>query len=141
MSFGTLTANIGDLWFPAVDDVVCVLHSGAGLLVLVLDHEEVIMLSCLDPGGDTGGLRRAVQASLPGPGPAQEQHVAIELHSARHTGRGSVRGALAPGRITVEDFTETFQAPWDTGMSPATAAAGSRRSRYSTPARTRPPAS
>jgi hypothetical protein len=41
---------------------------------------------------------------------------AIELHSARHTGRGSGRGALARGRITVEDFAETFRAPlgyWD----------------------------
>jgi hypothetical protein len=75
ISFGTLTAHIGDLWFPAVDDVVCVLHSGAGLLILVLGHEEVITLSCLDPAGDTGGLRRAAQASLPGPGPAQDQHV------------------------------------------------------------------
>ena len=67
MSFGTLTANISDLWFPAADDVVCVLHSGTSLLLLVFGHEEVITLSRLDPGGDTAGL--------PGPDPAQEQHV------------------------------------------------------------------
>jgi hypothetical protein len=29
MSFGTFTANVDDLWFPAMDDVVSVLHSGS----------------------------------------------------------------------------------------------------------------
>jgi hypothetical protein len=45
MSFGTFTANVDDLWFPAMDDVVSVLHSGSDLMVLVLDHEELITLS------------------------------------------------------------------------------------------------
>jgi CdiI N-terminal domain len=41
---------------------------------------------------------------------------AIELHPARDPGPGSGRFAVAHGRITVDDFTETFQAPlgyWD----------------------------
>jgi hypothetical protein len=49
MSFGTFAANAGDLWFPAADDIVCVLRSGTQLMVLVLDHEELITLSTLDP--------------------------------------------------------------------------------------------
>jgi hypothetical protein len=32
-----------------MDDVVCVLHSGSRLMVLVLDHEELITLSSADP--------------------------------------------------------------------------------------------
>jgi hypothetical protein len=47
MSFETLAANIGDLWFPAMDDIVCVLQSGGGLMLLVLDHEELITLTGL----------------------------------------------------------------------------------------------
>jgi hypothetical protein len=49
ISFETLMANIDDPWFPAMDDIVCVLHSGGRLLVLVLDHEELITLSSVDP--------------------------------------------------------------------------------------------
>lgn len=49
--FGTLAASIGDLWFPAVDDVVAVLHSGGNLTVLVLDHEELITLSTIPREG------------------------------------------------------------------------------------------
>ena len=40
MSFETFAANIDDLWFPAMDDIVSVLHSDSNLMVLVLDHEE-----------------------------------------------------------------------------------------------------
>lgn len=47
MSFATFAANVGDLWFPAMDDIACVLHSAGQLLVLVLDHEELITLSTL----------------------------------------------------------------------------------------------
>jgi hypothetical protein len=47
MSFETLAANIDDLWFPAMDDIVSVVHSGSQLMVLVLDHEELITLSSL----------------------------------------------------------------------------------------------
>jgi hypothetical protein len=49
MSFETFTANVDDLWFPAMDDIICVLHSGNQLMVLVLDHEEVITLSSIKP--------------------------------------------------------------------------------------------
>lgn len=49
MNFETFTANIDDLWFPAMDDIVCVLHSGSQLMALVLDHEELITLSNVDP--------------------------------------------------------------------------------------------
>ena len=45
MSFATFAANAGDLWFPAMDDIACVLSSAGQLLVLVLDHEELITLS------------------------------------------------------------------------------------------------
>jgi hypothetical protein len=48
MTFETLTANIDDLWFPAMDDVVSVLASGSNLIVLVLDHEELFTLSIMD---------------------------------------------------------------------------------------------
>lgn len=47
MSFETFTANVDDLWFPAMDDIVAVLHSGDNLMALVLDHEELITLSSL----------------------------------------------------------------------------------------------
>jgi hypothetical protein len=49
ISFETFSANIDDLWFPAMDDIVCVLHSSGRLMVLVLDHEELITLSSVDP--------------------------------------------------------------------------------------------
>ena len=45
MSFETFAANVDDLWFPAMDDIVSVLHSDGNLIVLVLDHEELITLS------------------------------------------------------------------------------------------------
>lgn len=54
MSFETFTANVDDLWFPAMDDVVSVLHSGNDLMVLVLDHEELITLSSADPSRANG---------------------------------------------------------------------------------------
>jgi hypothetical protein len=47
MSFATFAANAGDLWFPAIDDIACVQYSAGQLLVLVLDHEELIALSRL----------------------------------------------------------------------------------------------
>jgi len=49
MSFETLTDNVADLWFPAMDDIVSVGQSGSQLMVLVLDHEELITLSNLNP--------------------------------------------------------------------------------------------
>jgi hypothetical protein len=49
ISFETFTDNIDDLWFPALDDIVCVLRSGTQLMALVLDHEELITLSGVDP--------------------------------------------------------------------------------------------
>jgi hypothetical protein len=50
MSFGAFAAHVDDLWFPAMDDIVAVLHAGSDLMVLVLDHEELITLSILNPG-------------------------------------------------------------------------------------------
>jgi hypothetical protein len=52
MSFGTFAAHIDDLWFPAMDDIVAVSHSGSYLMVLVLDHEELITLSTVNPCED-----------------------------------------------------------------------------------------
>lgn len=52
MSFGTFAANIDDLWFPAMDDIVSVLHSGSDLMILVIDHEELITFSHADPSED-----------------------------------------------------------------------------------------
>ena len=49
MNFETFGANVDDLWFPAMDDIVAVLHSGSQLMVLVLDHEELITLSSVNP--------------------------------------------------------------------------------------------
>jgi hypothetical protein len=49
MSLETLAANLGDLWFPAMDDIVCVLPGDGSLRVLVLDHEELITLSSVNP--------------------------------------------------------------------------------------------
>jgi hypothetical protein len=54
MSLETLAANIGDLWFPAMDDIVCVLPGDGSLRVLVLDHEELITLSSVNPGEYAG---------------------------------------------------------------------------------------
>lgn len=53
MSFETFSANVDDLWFPAMDDIVSVLHSGSQLMVLVLDHEELITLSSVNPREDS----------------------------------------------------------------------------------------
>lgn len=47
MNCAAFAANVADLWFPATDDVACVLYSAGQLLVLVLDHEELITLSRL----------------------------------------------------------------------------------------------
>jgi len=55
MSLETLASNIGDLWFPAMDDIICVLPSGGNLTVLVLDHEELITLSTVTPPAAEGG--------------------------------------------------------------------------------------
>jgi hypothetical protein len=49
MSFETFAANADDLWFPAMDDIVAVLYSGSQLMALVLDHEEIITLSIVNP--------------------------------------------------------------------------------------------
>jgi hypothetical protein len=49
MNLETLMANVDDLWFPAIDDIVAVLHSGSQLMVLILDHEELITLSSVNP--------------------------------------------------------------------------------------------
>jgi hypothetical protein len=58
MSLETFAANIGDLWFPAMDDVVCVLHSGGNRMVLVLDHEELITFSSVNlPTPRAGGAQ------------------------------------------------------------------------------------
>jgi hypothetical protein len=54
MSFETFAANIDDLWFPAMDDIVSVLHSNSSLMVLVLDHEELITLSSVNYREDVG---------------------------------------------------------------------------------------
>lgn len=54
MSFETFTANVDDLWFPAMDDIISVLRSGGQLMVLVLDHEEFITLSRVNPREDNG---------------------------------------------------------------------------------------
>ena len=54
MSFETFAANVDDLWFPAMDDIVSVLQSDSSLMVLVLDHEELITLSSVDYREDVG---------------------------------------------------------------------------------------
>jgi hypothetical protein len=51
MSFETFAANADDLWLPAMDDIVAVLDSGSQLMLLVLDHEELITLSRVNRGG------------------------------------------------------------------------------------------
>lgn len=45
MSFDMFVANVDDLWFPAMDDIVCVFASSNQFMVLVLDHEEFITVS------------------------------------------------------------------------------------------------
>jgi hypothetical protein len=55
MSFETFAASIDDLWYPAMDDVVCVLHSDGHRMVLVLDHEELITFSIMNSCEDAGG--------------------------------------------------------------------------------------
>ena len=54
MSFETFANNIDDLWFPSMDDIVSVLHSDSSLMVLVLDHEELITLSSVNSSEDVG---------------------------------------------------------------------------------------
>lgn len=54
MSFETFAANVDDLWFPAMDDIVAVLHSDSQLMALVLDHEEIITLSSVSPREEGG---------------------------------------------------------------------------------------
>jgi hypothetical protein len=54
MSFETFANNIDDLWFPAMDDIVSVLRSGSSLMVLVLDHEELITLSSVNSSEEEG---------------------------------------------------------------------------------------
>jgi hypothetical protein len=49
MSFETFAANVDDLWFPAMDDIVSVTHSNGQLMILILDHEELITLSSVNP--------------------------------------------------------------------------------------------
>jgi len=56
MNFETFAANVDDLWYPAMDDIVSVLRSAGQLMVLVLDHEELITLSSLNPRKDSGLL-------------------------------------------------------------------------------------
>ena len=45
MSFAASAANIGDLWFPAMDDIVAVAASGSPPVIPILDHGELITLS------------------------------------------------------------------------------------------------
>ena len=45
MSFEVFTANLDDLWYPAMDDIVAVLRPGGQVMVLVPGHEELITLS------------------------------------------------------------------------------------------------
>jgi len=68
MSFATFAANVGDLWFPAMDDIACVLHSSGQLLVLVLDHAELITLSALraSQAAQHPGHKRRVPDGWPG---------------------------------------------------------------------------
>jgi hypothetical protein len=54
MSFETFAANVDDLWFPAMDDIVSVLQSDSSLMVLVLDHEELITLSSVNYRANEG---------------------------------------------------------------------------------------
>jgi hypothetical protein len=71
MSFATFAANASDLWFPAMDDMACVLHSADQLLVLVFDHEELITLSRLGASQaarhpEPAGHERRVRDDWPG---------------------------------------------------------------------------
>jgi hypothetical protein len=65
LSLETLASNLGDLWFPAMDDVVCVLHSGGNLAVLVLDHEELITFSSVNPPAAEGDHPEMSDTPLP----------------------------------------------------------------------------
>jgi hypothetical protein len=65
MSLEAFASNVGDLWFPAMDDIVAVLHCGGTLMVLVLDHEELITLSSVNPAAD-GGLLEMSGAPVSG---------------------------------------------------------------------------
>lgn len=133
MSFGTFTAHIDDLWFPAMDDIVAVLRSGSDRMVLVLDHEELITLSAVNPRGTGPSRSPAARSwSVParsetcqpapsgirdrGPGYVRSHVFAIELQSQRGAGAGNGGSAWAYGSITIGDFTETFIVPlgfWD----------------------------
>jgi hypothetical protein len=87
MSFETFAANVDDLWFPAMDDIVCVLHSDGHRMVLVLDHEELITFSSVNSCEDAGRAalpadqgRSDSPAASPGargaePNYAEERHV------------------------------------------------------------------
>jgi hypothetical protein len=123
MSFETFAANIDDLWFPAMDDVVCLPHSDGHRMVLVLDHEELITFSSVSPCGDAGGqgsrqIRGEPTALLPAPEPMfpsrttlRSDVFAIELRSPQEAGRENGAPAEASGIIVIGDFTETFRAP------------------------------
>jgi hypothetical protein len=54
MGLEMFAASIGDLWFPAMDDIVCALPGDGKLMVLVLDHEELITLSSVTSDGHAG---------------------------------------------------------------------------------------
>jgi CdiI N-terminal domain len=117
MSFETFAASIDDLWFPAMDDIVCVLHSDGHRMVLVLDHEELItfsgMHSCEDAGGVAMSAREPMAPSRTTP---RGDVFAIELRAAPGAGVEDGRAGEASGRITIGDFTETFRVPlgfWD----------------------------
>ena len=90
ISFGTLAANISDLWFPATDDIVAVLQLGSTLMVLVLDHEEAITLSSVSPRNNL---------------------FSVELLPPPESGQQENNPAQAPGRITIGGFSEQFTAP------------------------------
>jgi hypothetical protein len=47
-TLGTLAASIGDLWFPAMDDIAAVLPTDSSLVVVVLDHEEIMTFSIVN---------------------------------------------------------------------------------------------
>lgn len=51
MRFEVFAANVDDLWFPGIDDIVCVLPSSTQFMVVVLDHEELITVSIVNPPG------------------------------------------------------------------------------------------
>jgi hypothetical protein len=54
MSYETFAANIDELWYTAMDDVVCVLCSDGHRMILVLDHEELITFSSVNSCENAG---------------------------------------------------------------------------------------